>query len=222
MTNILHRKHHGFSLIEILIVISITATLLGVMMYRHSYTLTRSTFNQDCELFAASLKEMGTIAKKIGYLKINKTLIRDPSVEQPKTLTSLDTNYCIWIIKEKNTDEIGRIRSSGIISRRSKVAINASDTFIADAAKTSDVDIGAWVDLYLCSDPNTDINSLTGQPAARIIFQPNALPYKSGSIQIGLVDGKTDNVNRWQQIDVERSGAITVNTVEASRLDGDK
>lgn len=220
MTKILQRKHHGFSLVEIMIVISITATLLAVMMYRHSFTLTRSTYNQDVETFAANLKEMSTTAKKIGYLKINDTLITDASTTERKTDTTDKQNYCLWIVREKaNSNSNAVDRASGVLSRRAQVSMNISNNFTTDAGKT--MNIGVWADLYFKSEPNATIES-SDTPDARIIFQPNGLPYSAGTLKIGLMDGRADKVERWQQIDIERSGVITVNTVEASRLDGDK
>ena len=60
-----------------------------------------------------------------------------------------------------------------------------------------------------------------GDIKARIIFQPNSLPRKAGSISIALEEGAQDvNDVRWQRVDIERSGVITVNTVNRDgRLD---
>ena len=219
----LQRANKGFTLVETMIVVSISAVMLGMMMYRHSFTLTRATYNQDVEFFAASLKEVGTTAKKLGYLIFDSDANDDTKggteslSRANETLSDLgDSKYCVWVFREKNTKGSVVNRSSGVISHRSFVSVKVSEGYTNDANKN--IKTGSYVDLYLDDNPNMDINT-SNKPDARIIFQPNMLPYRPGTVQIGLQEGKSVDIERWQRIDIERSGAITVNTVDKdSRL----
>ena len=215
-----------------MLVIGITATLLGMMMYRHAYTLTRATFNQDVELFASTLKETGTSAKKRGVLMINNTanyVDQIPKYKQESKQTTTTqiippnpSKYCLWTIKEKaNKDKPAFIRTCGLISKRAPVVVETTGHYTQD--KSMNINIGVWVDLYSVNDPKDldKVNSKAGTVPdsavllARIVFEPSMLPLHPGIINIGLAGENSKNkaeVLRWQRIDIERSGVITVNT----------
>jgi len=212
-----------------MVVLSITGIILGFAMYRQSRTLTRSTFNQDVEMFASTLKEAGTTAKKLGIINIEgETYSATEAPKQKETKETLmsSNKYCLWVLKEKSSPakdgDKGRtfIRSGGVICRRGPVSFTSTNTYQQETKKI--VNMGVWMDIYETDDPNIvlgptveDTSALTKATLkARIIFQPNSLPRRSGSLSIRLEEGEKGDLQRWQKIDIERSGVITLNTVD--------
>ena len=214
-----------------MLVISILAVLLGMMMYRHSFTLTRSTFNQDVELFAGNLKEMGVSAKRVGIL-MPISILNEPHEKKRTDLPSstIKDSYMLWMVKEKKTSDSNVIvTSAGVICNRSKVNVGISSELTG--AKSTKIEAGVWMDIYSLDDPkkiktmNYEYNNCDAGPdgsnlVARILFEPNQLPHKPGIIVISLPDDKSGSI-RSQRIDIERSGVITLNTVDKDKRLGD-
>lgn len=222
MTRFNSRRHSAYSLVEIMLVISILAVLLGMMMYRHSYTLTRSSFNQDVELFVGNMKEMGTSAKRLGIL-MPVSILDEAHVKKGTNVPSdtIRDSYMLWVIKEKKTSTSNVIvTASGLICNRSKVNVGISNELTN--AKSTKIEAGVWMDIYSLDDPDRmktmkyEYSDCDSGPdgsslVARILYEPNQLPHKPGIIVISLPDDKSGSI-RSQRIDIERSGVITVNT----------
>lgn len=234
MQSFSYRLKRGFTLIETMVVIAILAIVLAMTLYNQSRNLTRSTFNQDMEMFTATLKEAGTTAKKLGMINIEGETNSEriaPTQKKDDESNIMTNKYCLWVLKEKMSPDAKAptyIRNSGIICKRGLVNIQTTQTFQEEKKKK--VNMGVWIDLYEMDTPDVVLGGVLGETQtqlkdgnikARIIFQPNSLPRKAGSISIALEEGSKDvNDVRWQRIDIERSGVITVNTVDREgRLD---
>lgn len=223
MHNTFHKRRYGYTLIELMLVLGITATLLAIMMYRHSYTLTHSTFNQDCELMAATLKETGPQAKKLGMLLPASLMELNHPAKKGATSTVVEQGYALWVICERksNSSDAKRVvTSSGVLSHRAPVTVKVSQAYADDVKQN--ITTGVWMDIYDLGKNSSAINTKfdytsannnlqLGSPKARIIFEPNMTPRRAGVITITLSEGKSDIV-RSQRIDIERSGVITHNT----------
>ena len=132
-----------------MVVIAIFAILLGMTLYNQSRNLTRSTFNQDMEMFTANLKEAGTTAKKLGMLNIEGETNSEriaPNQKKEDESNIMTNKYCLWVLKEKmrsDDKEPTYIRSSGIICKRGLVNVQTTQTFQEDKNKKVNMVFGS-------------------------------------------------------------------------------
>ena len=209
----------AYTLVEILVTISITAVLLAMVMMNHSRSLTRTAFNHDIEYFSAQLKEVGTFAKKVGIIK-PATLLTTTHKTKDNTATDvIKDGYLIWAIcsresSKDSTDNKIKVKYIGSVCSRTPITVGVSQCYVKDIK--SGITHGVWVDLFSSTTPEVkdfDVNNNT--PVARIIFEPNSLPHSAGMITFKIIE--KNEVVRSQRIDIERSGVITLNTASADK-----
>ncbi len=200
---------HGYTLLEIMIVIGITAVLLGMMMYRHMYSIDRTTFNSEAQTFASEVRTLSNLAKKVGLLT-PASLLNSPTTEKDTNLqTVINSGYCVWAILSRktggNVNSAPQIVRKGILTSRKpvKVAVSQSYRSVAPA-----ITCGTWLELYAIANPN-QFNSFspgTGNAIARIVYTPRGTPLTSGVIEVGYIENNA--VTRGIRLDLERNGSV--------------
>ncbi len=200
---------HGYTLLEIMLVIGITAVLLGMMMYRHMYSIDRSTFNNEAQTFASEVKSLSNMAKKIGMLTPASLLNQANTEKDDNIQTVQNSGYCVWAILNRktgtNVSDPSQVVRKGILTSRKPVKVAVSRSY-TDATTT--VTCGAWLELYTITDLKQyeSVTPGSSRPIARVIYTPRGTPLVSGSIVIGYIE--KDKVTRGVRLDLERNGSI--------------
>lgn len=195
-----NKRKRGYSLLEIMVVVGITAVLLGMAATRYRGMQDKNHFNGEVERFQDELKLMPTLSQAAGNM-LNK------SGNQPTSTTSVPNNNVSAVngydkfhwIAYQNEEK----KAEGIIGERQAVALAVNSKY-ASAVNGIKMSTGAWVDII-----GLHQNGGSSGIVARIIFRPDGTPLDAGAIRIQAKRGSA--IERQIQIVLKKLGGVEVN-----------
>lgn len=204
------RKHSGVSLIELMVVIGITAVLLAMGSFHYRKSHNTQVFNDEVEQFCANLKSVPVMAQASGVLTIDGGVDFKSLSDDIESLQSLESGSFFWAIKQN-----GEVKGMGKIGASETTSIKLNKIYKSYSSKT--ISQGSWMEIYttargVVNDYPLDrlINENRGKLAAKIIFQADGSPIVPGRIEICTL--AKNKISRKRIVEIDKNGGIKLTT----------
>lgn len=204
------RKHSGVSLIELMVVISITAVLLAMGGYHYRKSHNTQVFNDEVQQFYENMKSAPVLAQASGVLTIDGGVDFKTLTDDINSLQALESGAFFWVLKHN-----GEIKGMGKLGSSEISSIKLNKTYKSYANKT--ISQGSWMEIYTVTRDNLKALPLDrilkenkGKIAAKIVFQADGSPIVPGKLEIcTLARGKA---TRKRIVEIDKNGGIKLST----------
>jgi len=166
------RRPRGVTLLEIMVVIAITAILLAMGTAQYRRMQANNTFNNEVERLGAELRNAGTLAQAAGLLKPGVV----PGTAEPEDLSGTSTGTFVW-----QTWRDGRMLAQGELGSRGTVRLDFNSNF----AFKQDLNPGVYL---LIRERKFETDKQTGKAIVQVVFTPSGTPLSSGRIVCSFLD----------------------------------
>ncbi len=204
------RKHSGVSLIELMVVIGITAVLLAMGSFHYRKSHNTQVFNDEVEQFYANLKSAPVLAQASGVLTISGGVDFKTLADDINNLQSLDSGSYFWVLRQN-----GEVKGMGKIGSTETTSIKLNNTYKSYSGKT--ITQGSWMEIYTIARGGVNdlpldrlLNESKGKLAAKIVFQADGSPIVPGKIEICTL--ANNKISRKRIVEIDKNGGIKLST----------